>query len=133
MPPLVILDQEIGQGDGWSLMFPVVIAGTGAPFPLTGYTADFVVRQNFGDAAGDLIVFSTGIPTANGSSITIVAQAPSTVVNTVYPVVRGADTLALPVNSGQKITRFFAQCRMTPPGGDPITVALLTWYVRSKL
>jgi hypothetical protein len=128
--PLVSLEFQLVQGDAWSYVFPVVYAASQAPFPLSGYSAAFRLRQNYGDSA-TLISIATGVNSANGSNVTLVAQAPSTILNAVFVVIRGADTLALPVMVGQKTTRFFGQLTVTPPGGDPITVATVTWYMRS--
>ena len=133
MTPIVTVDFQLMQGDGWTVAFPCYTVAPMVPFPLTGYGAAFSVRQNFGDAA-PLLTFAIGSPTVNGSNIAIVQTVGSTILSTVQPTIRAADALFLgSIIGGSKTSKLYYNCWITPPGGDPITIAVGAFYLRTRV
>jgi hypothetical protein len=129
--PLVQQDFRLVQGDARTFIFPVYTASPYAPFPITGYSARFVARKDYGDAAGPVLAFTASAPSPNGSAITIVPDGlGSNVPNSAQVTLVGADTALLTILQGQRMTRYFYEVWIAPPGGDKITLssgALNVW------
>jgi hypothetical protein len=131
MTPLVQLDFRLVQGDGWNMVFPITYALDGTPFPLTGYSADFSLRQNYGDPAS-MIAMTTSVPSVNGSTIAIVVAPGGVILSAIQPIVTPADTMLLVAMAGARQAKFYYTMRMIPPGGAPTTVTAGTWYVWAR-
>jgi hypothetical protein len=132
MTPIIQQDFRLVQGDGWQYYFPCTNVLTGAPIALNGYSAAFSLRRNYGDATA-LIAMTTSTPSANGSTIQIVA-APGSVspLSAVLPTVTGADVMLLTPLVGQRTTKFYYGISISPPAGDPITIVAGAWYVWTR-
>lgn len=136
-PPPLDLDWPVVIGDPWTVGFPAFSALTQLPQSLAGYSADFSLRANFGDAA-PIIAMTSAAPSANGSTIAInpYAGSPGTGVSCVVtPLVVAADTLLLvpSVNVGAKTTRFWYRIRIIDPTGAPTTIVQGSWYARTQV
>lgn len=147
MPPVEVDIGPVILGDPWTLGFPCFNPATWTPQSIAGYGADVSISQNFGDAAqGKSLIFVTSSAnTPAGSSIAILPYTgtPGTgTICVVTPNIRAADILALwngsnptgasVIINGAKTTRLWYQVRILAPGGDPQTVAMGGWYLRTR-
>lgn len=92
--PVISSDFKIVAGDQFQRTFFCFAGSIATPVRLTGWTANFSVRQNFGDSV-PLIALSSTSPTAQGS-IAIAPPAGSTVPNGITVTVFGSATATLP-------------------------------------
>lgn len=135
--PIITQDFRLMQGDEFTRTFIVYQAAPYGPQSLLGYAADFSLRQNYGDQNPifTMSITGAGVQTnsPNGSAISLGTPPASTVLAMVVPRVLAADTMALPTMVGQRLTKFYYQCRVTPPGAGPLTLAAGTWYVWTRV
>lgn len=128
MTPIVELNFRLMQGDGWNYIFPVTYAIDGTPVPLSGYSADFSLRQNYGDPS-PIIAMTTTTPSTNGSTIAIVDAPSQSILSAIQTIVTPTDTMLLTALGGARQAKFYYTMRMTPAAGAPITLSAGTWYV----
>lgn len=147
MPAVEVDLGPIILGDGWSVGFPCFNGATQAPQSIAGYGCDFSVSQNFGDVLVNksLIFVSDTLPTPNGSTCKILPYTGTPGTGTlcvVTPNIRAADIVNLSngnnptgasvINVQTKTTRLWYQARVLVPGGDPVTIAMGAWYLRTR-
>ncbi len=101
---------EMGYGSLQEWLFTFTYPSTGALFPISGFTWEYVVRAT-GTSTGGALISVT--PSANSQGVLTVGTAASTVLLTLYPA--ATQSLA----TGQ-----YAQALWTNPGLD----TAYTWF-----
>jgi hypothetical protein len=129
--PLLQLDFRVVQGDGVTKGIALTNALDGTPYSIAGYSADFSLRQNYGDPQ-PLIAMTTSVPSANGSTIAIVAAPGTTGSNATSIVITPADTMLLPPLMAARQAKYYYTWRILNALSVPTTVAVGAWYVTAR-